>query len=82
MVPVAARPLSRIAQDIREGWPRPYYGAEPYIEAMGRLDKITDRYGMETAEGIVRHFLANAGTWRGEAARRVKKELKGLLDRR
>lgn len=28
---------------------------------------------------VVCYFLANAGTWRGDVARRVKKELKALV---
>lgn len=73
------RSLAAIALEIREDWKNVYFGAVPYLEAMGRLDKITDRYGMDDADGIVRYFLSNAKTWRGETARRVKAELKALL---
>jgi hypothetical protein len=37
-------------------------------------------YGADDARGIVMYFLANAGTWRGENARRIKAELKGMLN--
>lgn len=73
------RSLRVIAAEIRADWPRPYFGAEPYLEAMGYLDKITDRYALDSAADIVRYFLANAQAWRGDTARRIKKELKGLL---
>jgi hypothetical protein len=31
------------------------------------------------AETIVRYFLSNASTWRGEDAKRIKAELKSML---
>lgn len=73
------RPLYEIAADIRRTWPKPYFGAVPYIQAMGGLSDITDKYGEDKAEWIVRYFLSNAATWRGEDARRIKAELKGML---
>jgi hypothetical protein len=45
---------------------------------MGTLNTINDNYGYDTAHSIVIYFLANATTWRGETARRVKAELKSL----
>jgi hypothetical protein len=42
------------------------------------LNSIDDKYGYDSARSIVNYFLANAGTWRGEVARRIKKELKGM----
>ena len=38
-----------------------------------------DMYGFNTAESIVRYFLSNASTWRGETAKRIKKELKAMV---
>jgi hypothetical protein len=73
------RPLRVIAAEIDREWPKVYFGARPYLDAMHVLEKITDRYGLDRADDIVRYFLANATTWRGEAARRIKAELKGLL---
>lgn len=73
------RPLYEIAADIRRTWPKPYFGAVPYIQAMGGLSNIKDNYGWDSGESIVRYFLSNAGTWRGEDARRIKAELKGML---
>lgn len=73
------RPLYQIAGDIRSNWPRVNYAAEPYLSAMGQLMDITDAYGYDDADSIVRYFLANATTWRGEDARRIKSELKGML---
>jgi hypothetical protein len=73
-----ARPLSAIAREIRADWTKPYFGAVPYLDAMGPLNNINDNYGYDTAHSIVIYFLANATTWRGETARRVKAELKSL----
>ncbi|EHB47605.1 hypothetical protein MycrhDRAFT_5731 [Mycolicibacterium rhodesiae JS60] len=73
------RPLSTIAAEIRETWPKVYFGAVPYLDAMRSLHLITDRYYEDSADSIVRYFLANAGTWRGEDARRIKAELKAML---
>ena len=73
------RPLYEIADDIRRTWSKPYSGAVPYIQAMARLSDITDNYGFDSADSIVRYFLSNAATWRGEDARLVKAELKGML---
>lgn len=74
-----ARPLYVIAADIRRHWPKVYFGAVPYLSAMLNLSNITDRYGLDSADSIVRYFLSNATTWRGEDARRIKAELKALL---
>jgi hypothetical protein len=70
------RSLSEIAREIKRTWPKPYFGAVPYIDAMRRLDRITDMYMLDSAKSIVLYFLANAGTWRGDDARRIKAELK------
>lgn len=74
-----ARALSVIAAEIRRDWQRPYFGAVPYLSAMAELDSVEDRYYYESAASIVRYFLANATTWRGETARRVKAELKTMI---
>lgn len=76
---MSVRPLSVIAADITKTWPKPYYGAMSWLEAMHDLDKISDRYGQDSARSIVSYFLANASTWRGADARRIKAELKGML---
>lgn len=78
----AARPLHEIAADIRAHWPKVYFGAEPYVAAMARLESINDMYGADNARYIVNYFLGNAFTWRGPDARRIKAELKALLERK
>lgn len=73
------RSLSAIARDITRHWPKPYFGAVPYLQAMQSLDGIRDSYGYDSADSIVRYFLSNASTWRGDDAKRIKAELKAML---
>lgn len=79
MTTITARPLHVIADEIKRDWAKPYYGAVPYLDAMASLGDIDERYGCDSAESIVLHFLANSGTWRGQVARRIKKELTEIL---
>jgi hypothetical protein len=73
------RPIYEIAAEIRKTWPKVYFGAVPYLDAMECLDKVTDSYGQDSAKSIVCYFLANSGTWRGEDAKRIKIELKSIV---
>ena len=72
-----ARSLSVIASEIRSNW-KPDVAAAPYLAAMSVLNSPTDVYGADTGKSMVLHFLANAGSWRGETARQIKAELKAL----
>lgn len=72
-------PLHRIAHIIRVNWTKPYFGAVPYLDALGSLSDVDDNYGLDSGRSIVLYFLANANTWRGEVAREVKAELKRRL---
>lgn len=72
------RPLYEIAREIRKDWTKPYFGAVPYLEAMETLSDISDNFWADTGESVVLYFLSNAQTWKGETARRIKKELKEL----
>jgi hypothetical protein len=73
------RPIHEIAKEIAADWKPVNYHAAPYLEAMGTLNSIQDHYYYDDADSIVRYFLSNAGTWRGDVARRVKLELKAML---
>jgi hypothetical protein len=73
------RPLYVIAREIVATWPNVYFGAKPYLDAMLTLSYTDELYGMDSADSIVRYFLVNAKTWRGDDARRIKTELKGML---
>ena len=82
MSDTTVRPLHVIAAEIRADWRNVYFGAVPYLQAMARLDKITDRFGDDDADSVVIYFLSNATTWRGPVARRVKAELKAMRNAR
>jgi len=73
------RPISLIAKEIKWNWQNIYFGAVPYLDAMMSLDSIDEMYGMDSAKSVVLYFLANARTWRGDIARRIKKELNELV---
>jgi len=74
------RSLSTIAREIRKEWgAKVNYAAKPYLEAMSSLDKVSDNYGYDDGESIVLYFLSNASTFRGDAAKRIKAELKAMV---
>jgi hypothetical protein len=77
------RKISEIAREIEDVWSQQgkgvNYAAKPYLDAMMFLDRVTDRYYADSAEYIVRYFLNNATSFRGEDAKRLKAELKALL---
>lgn len=73
------RPLYEIASDIYRTWAKINYAAVPYLQAMENLESIDDKYFYDSGASIVRYFLANAGTWKGESAKLIKKELRAML---
>ena len=74
------RPLREIASEIRRDWKNVNYAAEPYLTALAHLDAISDVYFCDSGEQIVLYFLSNAGTWHGEVAKRIKAELRKIVD--
>lgn len=72
------RKIYQIAAEIRQDWKNVNYAAAPYLDAMLDLGTMEDFYGLDSAQSIVLYFLANAGSWRGENARRIKAELKSM----
>jgi hypothetical protein len=72
-------PLYQLAAVIRRDWQKVYFGAVPYLDALDTLNHISDYYGADPGSQIVAYFLSNATTWRGETAKRVKKELNRRL---
>lgn len=75
------RTFAEIAQEIKKVWTKPYFGAVPYIDAMAEINSSDKNavYWNEDTDTIVRYFLANSSTWRGEDARRIKTELKSMI---
>lgn len=76
---MADRPLYKIAVEIRDNWENVNYAAEPYLEAMEALNSVHDNYYCDSGKSVVLYFLANASSWRGDVARRIKAELKALV---
>ena len=74
------RSLNAIAKDIRQSWKSIYWAADPYVEALEFLNRIEDTYIVGNGVSVVEGFLANAGSFRGEDARRIKAELKAILE--
>lgn len=73
------RTLKEIALEIRADWKNPYFGAVPYINAMALTNSVDDNFFADSGRDVVIYFLANASTWKGETARRIKKELNQMV---
>ena len=78
------RTVSEIAQEILTLWNLKKWNtgqlcAKPYLQAMFRITNVSDMYGQDNAADIIRYFLSNASTWRGEDAKRIKAELNKML---
>jgi hypothetical protein len=55
-VKVAPRAIFSIAREIRTNWPKPYFGAAPYLSAMSYLNDIADNYYEDSAVSVVLYF--------------------------
>lgn len=77
--PGGARALHQIAKEIAGDWKNVNFGAKPYLDAMRSLGDVSDNYHSDTGRSVVAYFLSNASSWRGDTAKRVKAELKGML---
>ena len=59
--------------------------AQPYLEAMLHMPGVTRdnvktvRWGYDNADHVVRYFLENVSTWRGDTARDVKAALRSMI---
>lgn len=74
------RKINEIAQEIKKVWVKPNFAAVPYLEALLQLEGPKDMYYADNATSIVLYFLSNAGTFRGEDAKRLKAELKKVIE--
>lgn len=79
---MSKRTFQQIAKDIKSTWFNVYFGAVPYLEAMLELDTTDPNtmYYNDSAENIALYFLANASTFRGNDAKKLKEELKKLIN--
>ena len=74
------RTIRRIAREIESDWEgKVNFAARPYLDAMHTLASVNDSFGADSAHSVVLYFLANATTWRGDTARRVKAELNKMV---
>jgi hypothetical protein len=73
------RDICVIAAEIKKDWKNVYFGAVPYLQAMFCLNTVDEDFGFDSGKSIVLYFLSNANSWRGEVAKRVKKELKEMV---
>ena len=76
---MTARLLRDIAVEIAFSGDKIPNAAKPYLDAMGDLESLSDNYILDSGSRIVATFLANAGQWKGETARRIKAELNAML---
>ena len=73
------RPIHEIALDGKATGSKGSPYAQPYLDAMQYLTSIDDDYYLDSGRSVVLYFLSNAASWRGDDARRIKKELKEML---
>jgi hypothetical protein len=73
------RKVKEVAKEICAAWDNVHYAAKPYLDAMLEIDDVRDNFEQESGKSIVRYFLANASSFRGPHAKRLKAELKELL---
>ena len=76
------RPISTIARDIAREWQTVNYAAVPYLRELRYFDTVTDTdrlTGFAAAPSIIRGFLVNASSFRGEAAAALKNELRSHI---
>jgi len=52
--------INTIAREITREWKNVNYAAKPYLDAMLTIEKPTDNYYQDSADSVVRYFLANA----------------------
>ena len=74
--------LPQLGRYIRRFWPKPYFGAAPYIDALCDCPTGADmntRIGLEEPSSVLRYFLVNAQHWRGPYAKAAKDLIKKLL---
>ena len=76
---VRSSDIAGLAQMIRRDWAKVNFAAVPYLDAMGSLSSVDDRYFQDPGREIVQRFLGNAGSWRGPTAKAVKAELRRRL---
>ena len=74
------RTLNEIAAEIQADWPViNNAGARDALECMKKMGLITERFAADpNGYSVVGTFLTHSIGWRGDVARRIKKELKQM----
>ncbi len=70
--------LSQYANEILSDWPNPPEHVRERLIALQSVDQITGYYDLDTVKSIVLYVLAGMGGWRGETAKKIKKELNDI----
>lgn len=73
------RTVKAIAREISADWAKVNYAAAPYLDAMGDLNSVDDDYGYDSGRSVILYFLSNASSYRGDTARKLKAELRGMV---
>ena len=74
------RAINTIAREVESDWQEKVnFAARPYLDAMHTLTSVNDSFYADSAHSVIAYFLANASTWRGDTARRVKAELNKMI---
>lgn len=71
--------ISKIAEFIKNDWPKINIYANEYLKAMLKINSINDNYYDDTAREVVLYFLSNSRSYRGENAKIVKARLNQLI---
>jgi hypothetical protein len=80
---VETRPVYEVAKEIRKVWgTKVNFAAKPYLQAMLQMSSPTDKYGFDDGKSVILYFLSNASTFKGEDAKRLKAELKAMIDQK
>ena len=74
-----SRPMREIAEEIRFDWPNIGVEAEEWLCWLHAVDRVEPEWRGGDARWAIRNFLREAGGWRGERARQIKRELRQLL---
>ena len=72
------RPLHEVAKEILQDWKNPSAPAIDSLQAMHRMDQVTEEYYADSGLDVVTYALCRFQGWRGEVARKVKAELKEI----
>ena len=75
--------FGEIADIIKKDWgaglTKKYGYYDNYVAPLYSINSLNDMYYFDTAFSVVSYALANYGTWKGETAKAIKKELNRRL---